>query len=279
MNSHIKLNNVCLDYILKSNTGSIRKFGIQMVRQLLKLPIDQGCFNTTFRALDNINLDIKNGHKIGILGRNGAGKSTLLRVLAQIYKPNIGNVHVNGTISSLFDIGLGLNPEATGIENIITIGILKGLKYKEAEKLVDDIADFTELHEYLERPIRIYSSGMAMKLAFGIATAGTPDILLVDEVIGVGDGKFMHKATARIQKLLHQSNILVLTSHDNNVIRKFCDQAIVLDGGKIVYHGDIEEAISCYQDILFPEEALLNKQAENSTVIIEDTAAIEHESN
>lgn len=255
MNSYIKLENVCLDYILKSNTGSLRKFSIQMLRRLLRLPIDTTCFNHTYRALDNINLNIKQGDKIGILGRNGAGKSTLLRVLAEIYKPNIGTVSTNGKISSLFDIGLGLNPEATGYENIITISILKGMRYSQAEQLIDDIADFTELHDYLSKPIRVYSSGMAMKLAFGIATAGTPDILLVDEVIGVGDGKFMQKATARLQKLLQHSNILVLTSHDNDVIRKFCDKAIVLDGGKIVYSGEVDSAIKFYNNILFPNES------------------------
>lgn len=253
MSSYIKLENVCLDYILKSNTGSLRKFAIQTARKLFNLSIDTTCFNHTYRALDNINLNIQKGDKIGILGRNGAGKSTLLRVLAEIYKPNIGITSTKGNISSLFDIGLGLNPEATGYENIITICILKGMKYSQAKELIDDIADFTELHDYLAKPIRVYSSGMAMKLAFGIATAGTPDILLVDEVIGVGDGKFMQKATARLQKLLQNSNILVLTSHDNNVIRKFCDKAIVLDAGKVVYNGDVETAIAFYDNILFPK--------------------------
>jgi ABC-type polysaccharide/polyol phosphate transport system ATPase subunit len=255
MNSYIKLENVSLDYILKGNTGSLRKFAIQTLRKFFNLSIDITCFNHTYRALDNINLDIKQGDKIGILGRNGAGKSTLLRVLAEIYKPNIGKTSINGNISSLFDISLGLNPEATGYENIITLGVLKGMRYSQAKELIDDIAEFTELQDYLAKPIRVYSSGMAMKLAFGIATAGTPDILLVDEVIGVGDGKFMQKATARIQKLLQDSNILILTSHDNNVIRKFCDKAIVLDKGKILYNGDVDSAIEFYNNVLFPKES------------------------
>lgn len=255
MESFIKLENVSLDYILKTGSSSIRRWGVQNVRKLLRQPLDLNYFNSEYRALNNINLTINKGDKIAILGCNGAGKSTLLRVLAQIYKPNHGKVTANGATSCLFDIGLGLNPEATGRENIITLGILRGMTMAQAALMVNDIAEFSELGDFLHKPVRMYSAGMGMKLAFGVATAGQPDILLVDEVIGVGDARFMHKATSRLENLLHNSNILVLTSHDNEVIKKFCNKALVLDKGNMVYFGPVDEALSFYNKILFGENS------------------------
>lgn len=251
MNSFIKLENVSLDYILKTGSNSMKKHFFQLIRKLLKVQLDATAFHSCYRALNNINLDIQKGDKLGILGRNGAGKSTMLRVLAEIYKPNIGKVTAQGLTSCLFDISLGLNPEATGEENIITLGILKGLTKSEAVKLIPDVAEFSELGDFLYKPVRMYSAGMGMKLAFGVATAGHPDILLIDEVIGVGDSKFQQKARARVEKLMHNSNILVITSHDNEIIKKFCNKAIVLEKGNMQYLGDVDTAISVYNQLLF----------------------------
>ena len=251
--SYIKLDQVSLDYILKTGSSSARKYTVQFVRKLLGKPTDVTSFHTTYRALNNISLNIQKGDKIGILGRNGAGKSTLLRVLAEIYKPNIGHVSTQGNMSCLFSIGLGLNPEATGYENIITMGVIKGQTREQAKAIANDVAEFTELGDFFHKPVRMYSTGMGMKLAFGVATAGSPDILLVDEVIGVGDGKFMRKAQARLENLMQHSNILVLTSHDNAVVKKFCTKALVLDYGNMVYFGDVDKAIECYNNILFAD--------------------------
>lgn len=251
MMSYIKLENVTLDYILKTGSSSLRKYGVQFARKLLRQKLDVTSFNSTYRALNNINLEINQGDKIGIFGRNGAGKSTLLRVLSEIYKPNIGKVTTQGNMSCLFSIGLGLNLEATGFENVITLGMLRGLKKSQAVSMANDVAEFAELGGFFHRPVRMYSSGMSMKLAFGVATAGNPDILLIDEIIGVGDGRFMQKARIRLENLMQNSNILVLTSHDNNLVRKFCSKAIVLDKGNIIYFGDVDTAISCYDNLLF----------------------------
>lgn len=252
--SFIKLNNVSLDYVLKTGSNSIRNYCIQAARKVLCQPVNANSFNSTYRALNNISLDIQQGDKIGILGGNGAGKSTLLRVLAQIYRPNIGEVTTRGTTSCLFSIGLGLNPEATGLENVITLNILRGLTKADAKKMADEILEFTELGDFFTKPVRMYSSGMAMKLAFGVATAGSPDILLIDEVIGVGDGRFMQKALSRLETLMHKSNILVLTSHDTNWIKKFCTKALVLNNGTMSYYGEVDGAIEHYNHILFPAE-------------------------
>lgn len=269
MNSYIKLNNVSLDYILNTGAGSIRKFAYYSLQKILGKKVDTAYQNTTFRALNNINLNIKPGDKIGILGRNGAGKSSLLRVLAGIYKPNQGTVVTHGKSSCLFDISLGLDPEASGIENIITMCIIKGMTRAEAINIIDDVAEFTELGDFLHKPVRMYSSGMSMKLAFGVATAGHPEILLVDEVIGVGDGKFMEKATNRIQDLMHQCEILVLTTHSNKLIKQFCNSAIVLDHGNIIFHGDVDEAIEKYDALLF-NDSQQHQIAQNQTVTQEN---------
>lgn len=277
MSSYIKLENVSLDYILKTGSISIRKYFFQLLKKITKQEIDTNFYHTSYRALNNINLEIKTGDKIGILGRNGAGKSTLLRVLAEIYKPNIGIVKSKGIASCLFDISLGLNPEATGAENIITLGILRGLTRTQAAKMIPDVAEFAELGEFINKPVRMYSAGMGMKLAFGVATAGNPDILLIDEVIGVGDKRFMHKATARIENLMHNSNILVLTSHDNNVIKKFCNKAIILEYGNMLYMGDVDTAIDKYNDLLFDDNKSKfesNTDSENKAIDTKTTESI-----
>ena len=142
--SFIRLENVSLDYILKTGSSSARKYTTQFLRKILRQTVDLNSYHTTYRALNNISLDIVKGDKIGIFGRNGAGKSTMLRVLAEIYKPNIGKVYTQGSMSCLFSISLGLNPEATGYENVITMGILKGLTRQQAIAITDDIAEFTE---------------------------------------------------------------------------------------------------------------------------------------
>ena len=269
MSSFITTEKVSLDYILKTGSISIRKFILQRFKKLLRQPTDQRNYNTVFRALHNINLEIKTGDKLGIFGRNGAGKSTLLRVLADIYKPNFGTVLTHGTSSCLFDINLGLNAEANGYENIITMCILKGMTKQQALNVVKDVEEFTELGDFLYNPVRMYSAGMKMKLAFGVATAGNPDILLVDEVIGVGDGKFMQKANKRIEDLMHNSNILVLTSHDNAVIKKFCNKAIVLDQGNLVFQGNVDDACAFYENILYDTNNNNSHHLKNSDLLHE----------
>lgn len=199
--SSIELKNVCLDYIIKTGSDSLKKSLTHLCARALGKTAGSNSpslQHSSYRALNNINLTISKGERIGLLGRNGAGKSTLLRVFAKVYQPNVGSVHVNGSISSLFDVSLGMNDEATGYENIINLGVMRGLTRKQSSIIVEDVAAFSELGEFLSRPVRTYSAGMRMKLAFAVATAASPDIILVDEIIGAGDAHFMEKAQKRM---------------------------------------------------------------------------------
>jgi ABC-type polysaccharide/polyol phosphate transport system ATPase subunit len=195
------------------------------------------------KALDNISLHLQDGDRVGILGHNGAGKSTFLRVLANIYEPTRGRMVVQGKVSPLLDVMLGIDPESTGYENILLRGLLLGLKRKEILKKMDEIAEFTELGDFLSVPIRTYSSGMMMRLAFAVATSIQPDILVMDEIIGVGDDAFLTRARERLDHLIEQSNIVVLASHSDEIIRKMCNKAIVLDGGRLKQIGPIETVL------------------------------------
>jgi len=247
--SSIELNNVCLDYILKTGTDSFKQTVLSMLkrsRNAKKSSIN----NSTFQALSNINLKIIKGDRVGLLGRNGAGKSTLLRVMAKIYAPTEGFMHINGAISNLFDVNLGINVEATGYENIINLGIMRGWSKQDAYSIVSDIESFTELGDFLNKPVCTYSTGMQMKLAFSVATARPPEIVLIDEIIGAGDAHFMKKATRRIENMVDRSHILVLTSHSNEIIRNFCNKVCVLQNGKLIYSGDVESGIKFYEDTL-----------------------------
>jgi len=247
--SFIELNNVCLDYILKTGTDSFKQAVLSMLKS--SKAAKKSCINnSTFQALDNINLKIKKGDRVGLLGRNGAGKSTLLRVMAKIYTPTKGFMSVNGAISNLFDVNLGINVEATGYENIINLGIMRGWSKQDACNIVSDIESFTELGEFLNKPVHTYSTGMQMKLAFSVATARPPEIVLIDEIIGAGDAYFMKKATRRIENMVDKSHILVLTSHSNEIIRNFCNKVCVLQEGRLIYSGDVTSGIKFYEDTL-----------------------------
>jgi len=193
------------------------------------------------QALSNINFELKTGDRLGLVGHNGSGKSTLLRVLAGIYKPQFGRLVVNGRVTSILDVALGMDPDATGYENIYLRGLLTGLSSAEIDSITPDIEDFTELGNFLRMPIKTYSSGMLLRLAFGLSTAISPEILLIDEVIGTGDSSFMDKAHDRIQKFIDQSSILVLTSHNRKVIEQFCNIVIWLEHGNIKWTGSVTE--------------------------------------
>lgn len=202
----------------------------------------------TVHALRDINLSLNDGDRLGIIGPNGAGKTTLLRVLSGVYEPvdQSGQVDIVGQVSSLTDTMLGMDGEATGFENIRLRANILGLSRSRTEALRRDVIEFTELGPYLELPLRTYSSGMALKFAFAIATAVLPDILIMDELIGAGDERFRAKAAARIDSFVSSVRIAVIASHDLGVIRKFCNRAILMQDGKIVVDGGVDEVISRY---------------------------------
>jgi lipopolysaccharide transport system ATP-binding protein len=198
------------------------------------------------RALRNVSLQLKEGERIGILGANGAGKSTLLKVLAGIYPLSHGRRTVEGKISSLFDISLGFEPEANGWDNIAYRSYLQGATPQEVRSRLKAIADFSELGEHLDMPVRYYSSGMMVRLAFAVATSIEPEILLVDEVLSVGDMAFQQKAKARMRQMMEHAQIIVLASHDLGSLAQFCSRAIWMDRGHVRQIGPAEAVIAAY---------------------------------
>ncbi len=202
---------------------------------------------TVVRALTDINLHVEHGDRIGLIGHNGAGKTTLLRVLAGVYEPTEGDVVVDGHTAPLFDISLGMDPEGTGYENIVLRGLFLGMTHRQIDAKVDEIAAFTELGDFLDLPIRTYSSGMRMRLAFAVATSIHPDILLLDEGIGAGDAAFMVKARTRLEEFTTRAAIIVLASHSEILVKRMCNKAALLERGRLVALGPVAEVMARYQ--------------------------------
>jgi len=202
------------------------------------------------RALENINLTIREGDRLGIVGHNGAGKSTMLKLLAGIYPPTRGTRTVRGQISSLFDLALGFEPEGSGWENIAYRGYLQGETPKTLRAKLDDIAEFSELGEFLNSPVRHYSSGMLVRLAFSVATAIDPEILLVDEVLSAGDLAFQKKCRKRMEDMIAKAHLIVMVSHDLEALARFCNRAIWLDHGQIRLAGATGEVVSAYSEAM-----------------------------
>lgn len=197
-------------------------------------------------ALNDITLSFKDGDRIGLIGHNGSGKSTFLRLLAKIYEPTSGHLHIDGRVSPLLDIMHGIETELSGHDNIITRGTILGLTSQQIKEKMAEIEEFSGLGDYLSMPLRTYSSGMMVRLAFAISTSINPDILLIDEVFGAGDANFMEKARQRMVSLLQQSSIVFLTTHSDGLIKEFCNKALLLEGGRIKYFGSVDKALEIY---------------------------------
>lgn len=199
-------------------------------------------------ALSGVSVRLEVGDRVGLVGPNGAGKSTLMRVLAGIYEPDEGRVVVDGKIAALLNVNLGFNGDFTGRENLRLRGMYMGLRKTEIDALAPEIAEFTELGDYLDMPVRTFSSGMQMRLALGMATAMKPDILLMDEWILAGDAHFMEKAKARVSAFVQQARILVLASHSVDVIRAWCNKALYLHAGNVQTFGPVDKVLSIYNE-------------------------------
>ena len=197
-------------------------------------------------ALREVSLRIGAGERVALIGRNGAGKSTLLRVLAGVYQPVGGRVRVEGRASTIFDMGLGIDPEATGFENIRLRGLLFGMTQDEIRRRTEEIAEFSELGAYLSLPMHTYSSGMTMRLVFAIATSIAPEILLLDEWIGAGDAAFLAKARRRLRELVGRTSILVVATHELELVQELCTGAVLLDRGEVRAAGPVREVIEAY---------------------------------
>ena len=198
-------------------------------------------------ALKDINLHLREGDRVGLVGHNGAGKTTLLRLLSGIYEPTRGAADVRGRVAPVFDLGVGMDPEVSGYDNIIIRGLFLGQTIKQMKAKMEEIAEFSELGDYLSMPLRTYSTGMRVRLALGVVTSIEPEILLLDEGIGAVDAAFMAKARVRLQDLVKRSGILVFASHSNDFLAQLCDTALWIDHGQIRSVGEVSDVVGQYE--------------------------------
>jgi ABC-type polysaccharide/polyol phosphate transport system ATPase subunit len=238
----VELRDVSLRFVSYYDKGYSLKRAVLdlMLRRENPMPTSE------FWALRRINLRVASGERVGIVGANGAGKSTLLRLLAKIYPPTSGTLSVRGTVAPLIEMGAGFNQELSGNDNILLNGAMLGFSRRQMERKVDGIYEFTGLREFADLPLKYYSSGMYMRLAFAIATEVDPDILLIDESLGAGDAAFVDKAKARIKGLLGRSNVVIIVSHDMTALRELCTRGIWMRQGEIAADGPINVVIERY---------------------------------
>ncbi len=245
MPASITLKNVHLDLpIFDVSAISLKKRVLRMGRRNRIAEDNTGV--VVVRAIDDLSIKLESGDRLGLIGHNGAGKSTLLRVMAGIYPPSSGTVEVKGKSVPLLDIALGMDDQSTGRQNIRLRGLLLGMTDDEIERKTEDIVNFTELGDYLDLPLRTYSSGMRVRLAFAISTAVDAHILLLDEVLGVGDVSFQEKANKRLQDLHDRAEIVVLAIHSSEAIRKTCNKVLWLERGKLKLFGGVGEVLEAY---------------------------------
>ncbi len=240
-NTIIQAENICKTYSLQKH---------KTFKELLPALFAGKETKVKFKALNHINFEIHKGESLGIIGRNGSGKSTLLKLIAGVTKPSDGRITVNGKVAPLIELGAGFHPELTGRENVYLNGSILGFKKKQMDKLYDAIVEFAELKEFMDQPIKFYSSGMYMRLAFSVAVAETPDILLVDEILAVGDLKFQKKCLARIKEFQSKGSTLVMVSHNPSQLEKYCQIGLFVDSGNQIFFGDMIDALKRYQNML-----------------------------
>lgn len=240
----IKAENLTIYYpIFGSSSRSLKK---TLIRAATGGKIANDAHGITICAIDNISFSFCEGERIGLVGHNGAGKSTLLRALAGVYAPARGSLIVGGSIISLLDISLGMDDEFTGYENIFMRCVLMGIAKSEVNKHIDDIIEFSELGEYIKMPMRTYSTGMSLRLAFSICTTFPADIILMDEWLAVGDADFSKKAETRLLEFINKSSILVLASHNAEQIKKICTRVLTMDHGHIIKDSNSKEVVEKY---------------------------------
>ncbi|WP_047517736.1 ABC transporter ATP-binding protein [Methylophilus sp. Q8] len=255
-NTAISIENLHKKYLLKHTTnkryGSLRDDISDATRKILNKIRHPSMANSNavnieeFWALNGINLEIKEGEKLGIIGRNGAGKSTLLKVISRIIEPTKGRISLNGRVSSLLEVGTGFHPELSGRENIFLNGAILGMSKKEIRQKFDEIVDFAEVEKFLDTPVKHYSSGMYVRLAFAVASSLDPEILIIDEVLAVGDARFQKKCLGKMGDASKSGKTILFVSHSMPTIASLCDRAILLDRGKIVSDGLPSETILNY---------------------------------
>jgi ABC-type polysaccharide/polyol phosphate transport system ATPase subunit len=231
----------------------------------------------TFPALTDVSFSVPKGSTYGVMGRNGSGKSTALKLVAGITKPTSGTVHVEGRISALIELGAGFHPEISGRENVFINGIMLGLTKREIQERFDEIVDFAELREFIDAPVKTYSSGMYMRLGFAVAINVNPDVLLVDEVLAVGDEGFTHKCLDKFAEFKRSNKTILLVTHSLNLIERFCDEALWLDNGQAMSHGDPKRVVGAYLTKVEESEEKLLAQTTARAVESASRAATDHD--
>jgi ABC-2 type transport system ATP-binding protein/lipopolysaccharide transport system ATP-binding protein len=243
----IELKNVAVDFPIYGSSMSFRTELMQIATGGL-IRREGKKQRITVRGLDDINLTIRDGDRLAIVGHNGAGKTTLLKTLAGVYEPTQGDVSIVGRLSPMFNIAPGWDIEDTGFENIMNCGLFLGMTPEEIKQKTPEIAEVCGLGSYLHLPVRTYSAGMGVRLAFSIATAIDPEILLLDEGLGAGDESFAATARARVDRLLSRSRILVLASHSPELLQTWCNKAILMEHGRITHQGPVDETLAVYRE-------------------------------
>ncbi|WP_168077468.1 ABC transporter ATP-binding protein [Caulobacter sp. SSI4214] len=243
MTHQIKLTNVDLDYYVYSlRSQSLRSavFNLAVGGRMYKAAGDVAAV----RALSEINLEINEGDRIALVGHNGSGKTTLLKVIAGIYHPTRGELSIDGDITSMIAIGAGMDPEATGLRNIHKLGMMRRLSRKVIDSRIDAIAEFSGLGDFLHLPVRTYSAGMQARLMFAVATEFDADILVLDEWLSAGDAAFVQKAGERMQRMVEEAKIVVLATHDEDLVQRVCNRVCELSGGRIAFLGSTEDWVA-----------------------------------
>lgn len=242
--AHVTFENVCVDFpIYNARSRSLKNAVMQAATGGR---VDFGAKETIIHSLHNVSFSLQPGDRVGLIGHNGAGKSTLLRTLGRVYEPTSGKAIIEGEVGSLVDISLGINKEATGRENIYIRGALLGLSSKQIQENFDEIVEFSELGDFIDMPVRTYSSGMHLRLAFSVATIIRPEILLMDEWLSVGDASFNKKAKRRMTDLVASSEILVIATHSRKLIQDTCNRVLWFEHGQLKMDGDPQSVCSYY---------------------------------
>lgn len=204
---------------------------------------------TKFYALKNVSFHVKKGDCLGIIGHNGAGKSTILKLISRVTLPSGGVITLDGKVSSLLEVGTGFHQDLTGIDNIFLSGAILGMSNDEVKHKLDEIIEFAEIGSFIHEPVKYYSMGMYLRLAFAIGISLDSDILVIDEALSVGDSNFQQKCLNKIQEILKENRTIIFVSHDINQIRKICTTALVMDKGELIFHGDVSKAENIYQKL------------------------------
>lgn len=237
----ISVQNVTMAFNLnKEKVDNLKEYIIKFIKKQLEYK--------KFYALDNVSFDVKKGQHLAILGLNGAGKSTLLKTIVGVYKPTSGSIKKKGVIAPLLELGAGFDPNYSGKENIFLYGAILGYDREYLEKKYDEIVAFSELGKFIDVPLKNYSSGMKARLGFSIATAVEPDILILDEVLSVGDARFRKKSLAKVQSMFDKGVTVLFVSHNIQQVKDICDTAILLEKGKIIAQGDVDTVTDVYEE-------------------------------